>query len=150
MKILAKIIIVVAIFFVGFYIGQQQATAPGLFNNQLETLEQSQEQIKVSLMLDFGNGEIKTFDNVQAKKGSSVFELLEKITSENEVELQYKDYGGDLGVFIESIGGAISDFEADRYWQFWVNNEYAQVGASNHELSDGDVVEWKYAKGQLK
>jgi len=149
MKILAKIIIVLAAFLFGFYGGVQYANAPDFGTKQPGSTEQGQEEIKVSLMLDFGEGEIKTFNDVKIQDQNNVFTLLEKVTGENNIELKYKDYGGEMGVFVEAIGGQESDFDADCFWQFWVNNEYAQVGPSSHKLQAGDVVEWKYTKGQF-
>lgn len=150
MKFLAKIIIVIAIFLAGFYVSEQYGAKPDLTDNAPAVEEQNNEQIKVNLMLDFGNGEIKTFnDAIVYKDSASVFQLLEKTTQENNIEFKYKDYGGEMGAMIESIGGEISNFEADQWWQYWVNNRYSQVGASNYQLQDGDVVEWKHVKGQL-
>ena len=149
MKFLAKIIIIVFVFLAGFYFGQQYTGTVDLQNNDSGAVEQDKEQASVSLMLDFGDGRIKTFSNIAVDDNATVFELLEKITAENNLELKYKDYGGDMGAMIESIGEPASDSMADSYWQFWVNNEYALIGASNYHLQDGDVVEWKYIKGQF-
>ncbi|MDO4842332.1 MAG: DUF4430 domain-containing protein, partial [Phoenicibacter congonensis] len=33
------------------------------------------------------------------------------------------------------------------YWSFFVNNEYATVGAPSYYLNDGDTVEFRYIKG---
>lgn len=149
MKFLAKIIIIAAVFLAGFYFGQQYTETPNLLNDKSETAEQNKEQINASLMLDFGDGRVKTFNNIAVNDNSTIFELLEKITAENNLEFKYKDYGSDMGAMIELIGESASDSKSDRYWQFWVNNEYALIGASNYRLQDGDVVEWKYIKGQF-
>ena len=37
------------------------------------------------------------------------------------------------------------DAETGAYWQLWINGSYAQVGASQLYLSQGDRVEWRYA-----
>ena len=37
------------------------------------------------------------------------------------------------------------DAETNAYWQLWINDSYAQVGASQLYLSEGDRVEWRYA-----
>jgi len=155
MKLLAKIIIVVVIFIGGFYFGQQQALSPSNGSQPVAETEsanqpekQATTEISVSLMLDFGNGQVRTYNQIELAKNSTVFGLLEKATAENNFKLQSKDYG-DLGVFIEAIGDIKNDTAGDRFWQCWVNNEYAQIGASNYQLNDGDVVEWKFIKGQI-
>ena len=146
MKLLAKIIIIIAVFVAGFYFGGQQALSPS--DGSPEAIQQAQDEIQVSLMLDFGNGQVRTYNGVTLPKDSTVFALLEKITTENDFKLDYKDYG-ELGVFIESVGDIVNDVEGDRFWQYWVNNVYAEVGASNYQLIDGDVVEWKFLRGQI-
>ena len=152
MKLLAKIIIIAAIFFLGFYTGQHYIVVPDLPTGQIkdeEDKEQIKDKISASLMLDFGNGKIETFNNVELKNDATVFTLLEKVTRENNIEFSYKDYGGELGVLVESISETANNFESGHYWQYWVNNSYAQIGASNCQLKEGDVVEWKYTKGQF-
>lgn len=37
------------------------------------------------------------------------------------------------------------DAATKAYWQLWINGSYAQVGASQLYLSEGDRVEWRYA-----
>lgn len=150
MKLLAKIIIAVAIFVAGFYVGGQQALSPSDGNKAInQPLEQNQkETIIVSLMLDFGNGQVRTFNDVSLAKDAAVFALLEKVTSENNLKLSSKDYG-ELGVFVEGVGDIKNSIAGDKYWQYWVNNKYAEIGASAYNLNDGDFVEWKYIKGQI-
>jgi len=148
MRLLAKIIIVIAVFFGGFYFGQQQALSPSNGSSIEERQQQVEEEISVSLMLDFGNGQVMTQGEVKLAEGSTVLDLLEKVTTENNFELQSRDYG-EMGAFVEAIGGIENDASSDRFWQYWVNNEYAQVGVSAYKLVDGDVVEWKFIKGQI-
>ena len=152
MKLLAKLIIVIAIFFGGFYFGQQQALSPtNDGQSEIDTvnqgLDQESEEISVSLMLDFGNGQVRTYDTSLAE-GVTVFNLLEKITVQENFKFNSKDYG-ELGVLVESIGDIENDARGEQFWQYWVNNEYAKIGASNYDLNDGDVVEWKFIKGQF-
>jgi len=147
-KILAKIIIIIAIFLIGFLIGREYVIAPTVSPDKNEAVEQSEED-GVSLIIDFGDGEIQDFSSIKIEDGISAFELLKKITTESGIELKYKDYGGELGVMVEVIGGVEDSLADEKFWQYWVNGQYAKIGASNYELKDGDVVEWKYIKGQL-
>ena len=150
MKLLAKLIIVIVVFIAGFYFGSQQALAPsdGATNSATNS-QQTSEEIQVSLMLDFGNGQVRTYNSITLAKDSTAADLLEKVTSENNLELVKKDYG-ELGVFVESIGDTANDTRGDHYWQYWVNNVYAQIGASNSILNDGDIIEWKFIRGQIE
>lgn len=139
MKLIAKLIIIVAIFYAGFYLGSQQALSP----TNGSSLEGS-EKIIVDLVLDFGEEDIRSFDNIELKEDISVFGLLQKVTSENDLELGYKDYGSDLGVLVESISNITNNPVSDLFWNYWVNDTYAEIGASNYYLENGDIVKWKY------
>ncbi|MBI3291128.1 DUF4430 domain-containing protein [Candidatus Falkowbacteria bacterium] len=142
MKIIAKIIIAAAIFFAGFYFGQQQALSPA--NGLLP-----EKEINVNLILNSGAGQIKNFYDIALSGNATVFDLLKKTTTENNISLSYKDYGQELGVFIESINNLENDISGNKYWQYWVNGGYAEIGASNYHLKDGDTIEWRYAGDQF-
>lgn len=148
MRILAKVIIVLAVFLGGFYVGQNVILEPEVLLDQNFSNEENNIQ-KADLMLDFGDGEIRVFNDIRLANDESVFDLLKRIVEDNEIEFSFQDYGGGLGAMIELIGGRKNDFSADKYWQYWINNEYAKVGASAQTLKDGDIVEWKYIKGQM-
>jgi len=151
MKLIAKIIIVAVIFIAGFYLGGQQVLSPSNGNqaiNQGNQASGEKAEISVSLMLDFGNGQVRTFAGLNLAQGSTVFDLLKKVTADNDFEFVYKDYG-EAGAFIEAIGDIANDAKGDRFWQYWVNNDYAPVGASAYQLKDKDIVEWKFIRGQI-
>ena len=141
MRLMAKLIIIIAVFLAGFYVGHNQIWEPTLPINTNQEEEVSEQT--VSLMFDFGNGEVKTFDDITIEGQPTVFDVLKRVTAENDIEFLYKDYGSDLGVFIESINNVGNNTSLDRFWQYWVNNQYAKIGASSY------VIEWKYTKGQF-
>jgi len=148
MKLIAKIIIAVLIFVAGFYVGQKQAWSPsngGFFLNN----QQPPAEIQASLTIAAGDSEPLIFDNITLANEATAFDLLKKITAENNIELGYKDYGGELGVLVESINDVANNLDANEFWQYWVNDEFAQVGASSYILADGDKVEWRYAKSEF-
>ncbi|MCU0679256.1 MAG: DUF4430 domain-containing protein [Planctomycetes bacterium] len=155
MKTAAKIIIVIAVFLAGFYFGQRQAVAPALPPEDLPSavitpaVPEARDYITASLSVDKGAGEPASFENITIPATSTVFSFLKEMTAANDIDLQYKDYGGDLGVMVEAINGAVNDFAANRYWQYWLNGQYALVGASGQALKDGDKVEWKFTEGQM-
>ena len=58
-----------------------------------------------------------------------------------EVESQY--FSGYNSYYITSINGIKEGIDG-RYWQYYVNGEYADVGCSKYVLNDNDLVEWKF------
>lgn len=109
-------------------------------------LQTSPKVATVSVMVDAGDT-IHTFTDVPYQDNETVFELLESLASTSAIQLSSKDYGGDLGVFIESIGG-VGLGDKNKWWQFWVNNTYSTKGASFYTLREGDVVTFKFTGNQ--
>ena len=144
MKISLKILIsIIVVLIAGFFLSQyliEIKTPP----REVEI----EKKIETSLLLNFGKENIKNFENVKLKEGKTVFDLLKKVTEENNLEFSYKEYP-DLGVFIESIDNFKNDPEKNLWWQYWVNGEFGKVGVSNYQLKNGDLVEWKYIESQF-
>lgn len=113
-----------------------------LENVQEEKTEQTGEKIiKVSLSIDYGDGKVESY-SPKAQGGETLFELMHRLEIENEVQLSYKTFPG-LGVLIESIGEK-KNGEGGAYWQYWINNQYAKVGASEYLPKEGDEILWRY------
>lgn len=149
MKHIAKTIILIAVLLLGFASGIQYDKRTRLCGTcQCPSLTVAPAK-PVQLMLDYGNGKIDTY-SMDLTKDTSVFELLQKSSQEKNIELKFKDYGGEMGVFVEAIGGIENNIAENKYWQYWVNNNYAQVGPSQQILQTGDVIQWKFIQGQFK
>jgi len=98
--------------------------------------QEQRQIIAVQLTVDYGNGDTQMFLAQELRSGDSVLTLLEK----SGVALEKRNFPG-VGVFIEAINGVHNT--GNYYWQFWVNGEYATVGASQYALQHGDQVLWK-------
>ena len=109
---------------------------------------EANQKIIATLKIDFGGGEVRTFNDIELEEGATVFALLKKTAEKNNLELSFKEFPG-TGVFIESIDGLPIGTENNKWWQYWVNEEYANVGASSFKLKNGDSIEWKYIEGQF-
>lgn len=143
LKYIARFVVLFAIFLLGISIGSG-CKGPGA-----TPITQNQNQIeKASLIVDYGNGKVETYNDLVVKSGETVFDILEKTTENHKVDLKYKDYGGNLGAFVESIGGIGKDPFGKKWWQYWVNNKYSQVGASTYKVVSGDIIEFKFTEGQ--
>jgi len=139
------IVLVSGIFLIQNLVNLLKVSQPEI---KIEEGQQIEKEIFVSLGLDFGRGNIKTFNDIELKEEKTVFDLLKKVTGENNLELSFKEYPGS-GVFIESIGRTANDAKNNKWWQYWVNGEYAKMGASDFQLENGDFIEWKYIEGQF-
>ena len=85
----------------------------------------------IDLTIDFGNGTILTYMNLN---GTTVLNVTESVI---DVGIQWS---GNLA-FVTAIGEAAQD--NTHYWQYWINGEYASVASNLYNLEDGDSIEWK-------
>jgi len=104
-------------------------------------------------MADIAEGKTSVDDLTNAireLKKQGILEMLDLELSEPDKAALKDAFGGELGIFIESINGVPEGVAKDKWWQFWVNNQYSNVGASAYTVNPGDIIEWKFTKGQLE
>jgi hypothetical protein len=101
----------------------------------------------VSIMLDFGDGTLKTLDNITIGDNDNLFDVLKRSTQAAGLAFDSKDYK-DLGSLVTQLGDK-KNGAGNRYWQYWVNNQSPRVGAGAYILHPGDVVEWKFTPSQF-
>jgi len=102
---------------------------------------------EVDLIIYYGNEKVETYSHLSLPSYSSVFDLL-KEAEKDGLNFEYQDYGGSLGVFIKSINNIGPDPDGKKWWQYWINNEYAKMGVSSQKVSAGDIIEFKYTDDQ--
>ncbi len=137
--IFAKVVIALALFFVGFYFGVIYKADSPLPDRTLDT----QIEETITLSIDFGEEDGRIFSDIEFESGDSLFDVLSMLLAESEIELDYQDYGPDMGVFINSIDGIGGD-DSGRWWQYRVNGEYGQVGVSQYVVQSEDFIEFKF------
>jgi len=82
-------------------------------------------------------------DNLIIYEEESVFSILEKITSDNGLAMEYTYYEDFDSVLIDSINGDING-NGGKYWQYYINHEETppMVGSDKYTVSNGDYIEW--------
>ncbi|MFW9888935.1 MAG: DUF4430 domain-containing protein [Candidatus Thorarchaeota archaeon] len=94
----------------------------------------------ISLHIDYGNGTTDTYDGVA---GSNALEATESVA------VVLADWTGNLA-FVYSINGVSSKEETGRWWQYWVNGDYASVAANLYVVQDNDLIIWKFIDSQVE
>jgi len=85
---------------------------------------------------DFGGERLAVAEREDVREGDTVMRFLQ---SEREVDTAYG------GGFVQSIDGLEGEGPAGGSdWFYFVNGLEADVGAADHPLSPGDVVQWDY------
>ena len=102
--------------------------------------QEQQAAIEATVEIDAtaGEGELSSYD-VELDEGSTVYDAL--VATGADVNASNSDYG----MYVQGINGlAGGDFGDMSGWMFEVNGEMAEVGCSQLEVADGDVITWTY------
>lgn len=91
------------------------------------------------------DGVILSPQKIALRDGDTVFDVLNRITKKNKIHMEFSATPGYNSKYIEGIGNI---YEKDcgelSGWMFSVNGEFAQTGASNITVSDGDKISFFY------
>ena len=110
-------------------------------------LEDTATKKNIILQIDDGNDKISfILDDVKA--GEKLWPVMQRKLDQENVNLKFQNYGSGLGVLVTQINDK-KNGKNGKYWQYFVNGKYAQVGASNYVLQIGDVVEWIFTNETL-
>ncbi len=77
---------------------------------------------------------------------TTAFQILEKASQIYNFDIEYIDYGGDLGKFITKIADISTPPDYSYFWCLYYNGEVSMLGASNLIMHIGDTVSWKFIK----
>ncbi len=99
----------------------------------------------VRLVIDYGDGSAKIFKALSWKKGLTVADLLKQAQSEPH-GITVVASGGGASYFVKKIDDLENQGagEDKKNWQYWLNTDYASVGAGTQVLQPDDVVTWRF------
>jgi hypothetical protein len=104
----------------------------------------SQKPQTVSVMLDFGDGNVQTFRDVDIRAAKDVFAVTKMLSEIGKGFVFQYQPPGQYGVLVDQIGNKKGGDEGGKYWLFWVNNVMAEQAADRTPVLAGDVIEWKF------
>jgi len=102
------------------------------------TATEDKDTVSLTITADFGDGFTREWKDVKVPKGATIFDAMKASGMQFDYNIQ------SLGVFVTSIEGLAENRSTGRYWQYWINGDYSQLGISNIKASQGMRVEWKY------
>lgn len=94
--------------------------------------------IELPIEIDYNRQKQSETKIASVAENASAWEALKTIVGEQNIE--YKDYGGELGIFIGAIYGVKPT--GNKFWLFKVNGEGAKVGVSNYKVKEGDQLQF--------
>lgn len=77
---------------------------------------------------------------VAVQAGDTAYSVLKKASDQNGFALKTTDWGGDLGISIDGIGGINPTLAEHKFWAFYYNNTFSQVGVSSQKINSDDIV----------
>jgi hypothetical protein len=105
----------------------------------------------VRLVIDYGDGVIKTISDLPWSKGQTVLDLMNAAKARPH-GITFRATGSGGSAFLTQIddlanegGGA-----GKKNWQLWINTAYADRGFGVYELQASDVVFWRFTTQQGK
>lgn len=101
----------------------------------------SAQTASVSLNIE---GPTKTSFSISIAGQPSVADVMQKAQQDKLVQMKTKDYGGALGLFMESLNGIANNNDTRLYWTLYVNDKLSVEGMSQAKVKPGDTVTWKY------
>ena len=146
-RLIIGITLAVVIWIAGILIGQEQTVTILNPEGGLKGIITRSHTIRVSLMLDYGEGQVKVFPEVPIKYGQSVLNLLQAVGESTnhqlEFKYQYSQPAGQLNGF--SLSNLANQVNGKK-WLIWVNNSLQTDDYQDVLLKAKDVVELKYIK----
>ncbi|MBT3690599.1 DUF4430 domain-containing protein [bacterium] len=141
---LFKLLLIALIFFIaGFFVGQGYNLPVN--NESNENIEIGQLS-NLTIAISFSDINVMEIQNLVIDSNKSVLDLLSLVVEENNIEFSLRDYG-DLGYLVERIGD-MKNGDDNKFWQFWINGEYSQIGAADYLVQSNDLIEWKFTDNQ--
>lgn len=87
-------------------------------------------RVEAALIVENGGSTVR---DARIAEGSTVFDLM------IACGISFEEEGG----FVTSINGISQDTEAGCYWVYYINGDFAPVGAGDYVVQEGDEITWK-------
>ncbi len=97
-------------------------------------------KVDVSLIIDFNNGTRWQFNLTLEGKNVTVFDALNGAAKQGGFDIKATYYGQFDSYFVDSIAGIGGN---GKYWLYYVNGNFGDVGADKKVLEEGDLIEWR-------
>lgn len=127
-------IVILAIAIVGLWFVAQYIQD----NDDVEAIE---DPITVSMWIITDEWAIEYLD--VPTTNNTVYKLLMECSSAYNFSVASIYWQGYESVFVNSINST-QNGENGMWWQYYVNDEYGEVGCDRKEIFDGDIVKWMF------
>ena len=105
----------------------------------------------VRLVVDYGDGVIKTFTDLPWAKGNTVLDVM-NAAKDRPRGITFSYTGSGASAFLTRIDDVANEggSGAKKNWQLWVNTSYADRSFGAYEVQPLDVVFWRFTTQERK
>jgi hypothetical protein len=94
--------------------------------------------LKIQIGIDYAGQKASDSYTTTVNQGQSAWDAVVSAVGLNN--LQYTDYGGNMGIFINGFNGI--NVASNQYFEFRVNGVSSMVGVSSYRCNDGDKLDF--------
>ncbi|MBN2602843.1 MAG: DUF4430 domain-containing protein [Candidatus Thermoplasmatota archaeon] len=102
--------------------------------------------VNATLVIDYGNDTVDTY-NIELEN-ATVFSILKEASKLYNFTFEAQYFEQYQCHYVTSIN-SVEEGQDNRYWQFYLNENYGTVGADFQTVKDGDLVEWVFQQPQI-
>ena len=110
----------------------------------------SNETINVSLIIDYGDGRIDRFNITLDSKNATAYHVMLEARDKYGLSFKAKYFPQHKSHYIYSINSTEESIKANKFWQYYINGNYAPLGVDLQKVNDGDVIEWKLQGSKIE
>ena len=103
----------------------------------------------VRLVVNYGNGVIKTIIGLPWTKGSTVLDVMNAAKNRPH-GINFSYTGSGASAFLTRIDDVANEGGSKKNWQLWVNTSYADKSFAVYEVQPLDVVFWRFTTQEGK
>ncbi|OIO46442.1 MAG: hypothetical protein AUJ28_02480 [Parcubacteria group bacterium CG1_02_37_51] len=141
-RIILLVSLAVVVWIAGVMVGQENTVT--ILNPETSvTGRQSFSNPQVSIMLDFGNGQIDVYDQLFIINDKDLWAALKNLAVREDLQLDYNKDWAINGLDWYRLQNKLTG-ESGVTWHVWVNNQYRTEDLTDIVLKNGDVVNFKY------
>ena len=94
--------------------------------------------LNIQIGIDYAGQKTADSYPIKVSQGQSAWDAV--VSAVGSSNLQYTDYGGDMGIFITGFNGITA--ASNQYFEFRVNGVSSMVGVSSYKCNDGDKLDF--------
>ena len=108
------------------------------------------ETINVTMIIDYGDGRIDSYNISLDPKNATVYHALLEARERYGLSFKAKYFPQYKSHYIYSINSTEENPKANKFWQYYINGNYAPLGVDLQKIKNGDVIEWKLQEPKIE